>query len=156
MKLSRIALVVVTGIVAIAVGWIYQSQTSINIAKPELEIPVDIDYYLSTVAYRAMDKNGQLHYTLKTPYLRHFKRDDISRMDKPEMAIYSDNELWQVRADSAEMLHRQNTVNLIDRVLMEKKGGRPAEISADKALFDLDNNVYLLTNTRAIYYDENN
>ncbi len=155
MKLSSIALVGMAGIIAIAAGWIYQSQTSISISKPELEIPVDIDYYLSEVAYRAMNKNGQLNYELKTPYLQHFKRDDISRMDKPEMAIYRDNEHWRVQASSAEMLHRQNTVKLIDQVLMEKKGGKPVKINADKAIFDLDNNIYLLTNTRTIYYNEN-
>ncbi len=155
MKLARIALVVMAGIAAIAVGWIYQSQTSISISKQELEIPVGIDYYLSAVSFRAMDKNGKLHYALKTPYLQHFKSSDISRMDSPEMAIYRDSEIWQVQANSAEMLHQQNTVNLIDQVTMEKNGNKPVKINADKAVFDLDNNVYLLTNTRAIYYNEN-
>ncbi len=155
MKLSGIVFVIMAGIVAIAAGWIYQSQTSTSISKPELDIPVDIDYYLSEVAYRAMDKNGQLNYELKTPYLQHFKHEDISRMDKPEMAIYRDDDLWQVQANSAEMLHQQNKVKLIDQVLMEKKGDKPVKINADKAVFDLDNNIYLLTNTRTIYYNEN-
>ncbi|MCP3688373.1 MAG: LPS export ABC transporter periplasmic protein LptC [Gammaproteobacteria bacterium] len=156
MRLARITLVVIAGIVAIAAGWVYQSQTSIAISKQELEIPIGIDYYLSTVSYRAMDKNGKLHYALKTPYLQHFKRDDISRMDKPEMAIYRDNETWQAQANSAELLHRQNIVNLIDQVIIEKPGNKPVTINADKAVLDLGNNVYLFTNTRTVYYNESN
>jgi len=154
MKFSRIIIVLVAGVVAIAVGWIYQSQTSTSVVKPELEIPVDIDYYLAKVTYRVMNDDGNLDYQLRSPYLEHYKREDISRLDAPEIDIYRNNEHWHIRALSAEMRHQENTLSLIDKVAMEKQGNKPVQIKADKAEFDLDNNVYLFTNTKSIYYHE--
>ncbi len=154
MKLSSIIMLIITGVFAIAAGWVYQSQTSSSVAKPELEIPVDIDYYLSKVTYKVMNDEGNLDYSLSSPYLRHFKREDISRLDTPLIDIYRNNEHWRVQAKSAELLHQQNTLNLISNVAMEKTGNNPITIKADKAVFDMDKNVYLLTNTKSIYYHE--
>ena len=154
MKFSSVIILLLTGVVAIAAGWIYQSQTSISVAKSELEIPVDIDYYLSKVTYRVMNDEGNLDYRLRSPYLQHYKSEDISRLDAPEIDIYRNNEHWRVQATTAEMRHQENTLSLINDVAMEKQGDKPVQIRADKAVFDLDNNVYLLTNTKSIYYHE--
>lgn len=183
MILSRIILVLGAGIVAIAVGWIFQSQNKSAEIRTELEIPVDIDYYLSRVTYRVMAKSGELDYELRSPYLQHFKRDDISRIDTPAIDIYRNNQHWQVEARTAEILHQQNILYFIDDVLMQRQGeepmqlrtkllrfesdndlvigeqgvtltGKNTKIDADKAVFDLDKNVYSLTNTKAVYYHE--
>jgi len=154
MKLSSIIILLVAGVFAIAAGWIYQSQTSTSAVKPELEIPVDIDYYLSKVTYKVMNDEGNLDYRLRSPYLQHFKREDISRLDAPEIDIYRNNEHWRVKANSAEMRHEENILNLVNDVAMEKVGDRPVIIKADKAVFDMNTNVYLLTNTKSIYYHE--
>lgn len=181
MKLSSIILVVSAGIIAIAVGWIYQSQTKPAETRTELEIPVDIDYYLSGVKYRVMAKSGELDYELRSPYLQHFKPGDISRIDTPEIDIFRKNQHWKIEAKTAEMLHQENTLYLIDKVLMQKQGEQPlqlttellrfesdsdrviaeqavqligknTQIDADKALFELGKNIYTLTNTKAVYY----
>ncbi len=183
MKLSSIVLVLGAGIAATAIGWIYQSQNKPDEIRSELEIPVDIDYYLSQVKYRAMAKSGALDYELRSPYLQHFKRDDISRVDTPAIDIYRSNQHWQVEAKTAEILHQQNILFLKGDVLMQRQGEEPmllstkllrfesdndlvvgdkgvtitrknSKIDADKAVFDLEKNVFLLTNTKAIYYHE--
>ncbi len=153
MKLSSIILVVAAGVIAIAVGWIYQSQNKSTDTRAKLEIPVDIDYYLSKVKYRVMAKSGDLDYELRSPYLQHFKREDISRMDKPEINIYRNGQQWQVEANTAEMKHKINTLELIENVRLKNMKSR---INADRALFDLNKNIYSLTNTRAVYTNEKN
>ncbi len=183
MKLSGIILVLSAGIIAIAVGWIYQSQNKPSELRSELEIPVDIDYYLSKLKYRVMAKSGELDYELRSPYLQHFKRDDISRIDSPEIDIFRKDQHWRVAAKTAEMRHRQNILYLTDDVLMRRLGEKPmrlssqllrfesdndlvvgergvtitsknSQIDADSAIFDLEKNIYSLTNTKAVYSNE--
>ncbi len=151
MKFSSIAIVVAAGLIAIAVGWVYQSQTSTSVSKPELEIPVDIDYFLSQVKYRVMAKNGKLDYELRSSYLQHFKQQDISRLEMPEIKIFRNQEPWEMQADRAELQHQENILEFVDNVRLQ---GKNTDIRADKAVFDLDENVYRLTNTKAIYYNE--
>lgn len=152
MKVSSVAFVLAAGLIAIVVGWVYQSQTSTSVSKPELEIPIDIDYFLSQVEYRVMAKNGKLDYRLRSPYLEHFKREDISQLEAPEIEIYRNQQHWRVQADRAEMRHQENILQFIDNVRLQ---GDNTNIMADKAIFDLDENVYRLTNTKSIYYNEN-
>ncbi|MDH5353649.1 MAG: LPS export ABC transporter periplasmic protein LptC [Gammaproteobacteria bacterium] len=152
MKISSIAIVLGAGLIAIAAGWVYQSQTTTSISKPELEIPVDIDYFLSRVKYRVMAKSGKLDYELSSPYLQHFKQQDISRLETPEIKVFRNQEPWQMLADRAELQHQENILEFVDNVRLQSKN---TDIMADKAIFDLDENIYHLTNTKAIYYNEN-
>lgn len=152
MRFSSIVIVVAAGLIAIAVGWVYQSQTLTSVSKPELEIPVNIDYFLSQIKYRVMAKSGKLDYELRSPYLQHFKQQDISRLESPEIRIFRNQEPWQMQADSAELQHQENILEFVDNVRLQ---GKNTDIRADKAIFDLDENIYRLTNTKAIYYNEN-
>ncbi len=185
MKLSSIVLVLGAGIIAIVIGWIYQSQNKPAENRTELEIPIDIDYYLSQLTYRAMAKSGALDYELRSPYLRHYRRDDISRIDTPEIDIYRNDQHWQVEANTAEILHQENILYLKDDVLMQRQSGdamqlrtkllrfesdndliigeqgvtitgKNTNIDADGAVFELDKNLYSLTNAKAVYYYEKN
>jgi len=183
MKTSRLYLLIPAMVIAIAAGWIYQSKVGVKEPRTKLEIPVDIDYYLAEAKFRVMNQEGQLDYQMKTPYLQHIRGDDISEIDTPEIDIYRKNEHWQVTAQSARMMHKMNTLTLIDDVLMAKQGDKPmlfsaeimhfesdldlvtserkvrmvsdkSSINADHAVFDLDKNIYRFTNTQAIYHNE--
>ena len=152
MKLSGMFLILLAGLIAIAIGWMYQSQNKPLEIQSALEIPVDVDYYLEQFIYRVMNQSGSLDYVLRSPYLQHFKHEDISRIDAPTINIYRNHD-WQIAAKTAEMLHQQNSLNLIDDVLMQRQDGAFMQIiNADKAAFDLAENIYTLTNIRATYY----
>jgi len=180
MKLSSLFLLIFAVVGGIAAGWVYQSQVKVSDARAEVEIPVDIDYYLSKVSYRVMNEAGVLDYHLRTPYLQHFRGDDISKIDMPEIDIFRSRDHWQVVAQTAEMHHKINILRFIDDVIMEKQGeeavslsaelmqfetdldlvtserqvrmlSKNAQINADKAVLDLDKNIYRFTNTRGIY-----
>ena len=176
---SVMVLIAVLG--AIAVGWIYESRSKDILVGLELEIPTDIDFFLSGMNYRVFDKSGNLDYQLHSPYLEHFIKDDISRIEQPMIRVYRESGDWQVKASRGNILHRQEWLQLDSNVVMQKLGGdsiqfrsesmlfKPeldlvvsevnviiesdrAKISGDEAVFDLRNEIYSLKNTRAIYY----
>ena len=176
---SVMVLIAVLG--AIAVGWIYESRSKDIFVGLELEIPTDIDFFLSGMNYRVFDKSGNLVYQLHSPYLEHFIKDDISRIEQPMIRVYRDSGDWQVKASRGNILHGQEWLQLDSNVVMQKLGGdsiqfrsesmlfKPeldlvvsevnviiesdrAKISGDEAVFDLRNEIYSLKNTRAIYY----
>lgn len=180
MKPSIFIFVVFAGIAAIAVGWIYQSKIEPTISTRDLEIPLDIDYYLSDFNYRVMSKTGSLEYDLSSPYLEHYKVEDLSRIEAPLMNIYREQQ-WHVRARTGELLHRSDILNLKDDVVFERKGDNPLKmetalmifdingdtvtgrngvkvtsgksiIDANSAVFDLERNIYSLNETAAVYY----
>jgi LPS export ABC transporter protein LptC len=166
---------------AVAVGWIYEASSKKTLVQPELEIPTDIDFFLSQMKYRVFNKTGSLNYQLQSAYLEHFIKDDISRIQQPLIHVYREGGDWQVEALSGDILHQQEWLRLDDNVLMQKMGAdsiqvrsdsmlfKPdqnlvaidakvtiesdsAKISGDNAVFDLGNESYSLKNTRAIYY----
>ena len=180
MKPSLFIFVVFAGIAAIAFGWIYQSKIEPAISTSDLEIPLDIDYYLAEFSYRVMSKTGSLEYDLRSPYLEHYKLEDLSRIEMPLMNIYR-KQHWHVQARAGELSHRREILNLIDDVVFERKGDNPikmettlmifdpnkdtvtgrngvqitsgkSKINANSAVFDLERNIYSLNETAAVYY----
>lgn len=181
MKLTTVLLVLFAGIAAIAAGWIYQSKVVTGDAEDELEIPLNIDYYLSGVRYRSLTKAGRLDYELRSPYLEHYKLEDISRLNSPALNIYRNGDHWQARSRMAELQHQDEILKLIDDVVLQRTGDEPikmttnllsfdanndkvvskngvlivsdnSRINADSAVFDLDQNIYSLSRASAVYY----
>ncbi len=181
MRPVTIIMIFITVLGAVAVGWVYESRSKNNLSRPELEIPTDIDFFLSQLNYRVFNSSGGLDYQLQSPYLEHFIKNDISRIEQPIIQVYRDSGDWQVEALQGTILHRQEWVQLDNNVVMEKIGAESirvrsdsiifkpdqdqvsskttviiesngARITGDQAIFDLRNEVYSLNNTRAIYY----
>lgn len=174
-------MVIIAIIGAIAVGWIYESRSKDLLTRPDLEIPTDIDFFLSSMAYRVFDKSGNLNYQLQSPYLEHFVKDDISRIKQPEIRVLREESDWLVKASHGEILHSQEWLKLEENVILKKIGTETlkvqsesmlfkpeldlivseatvtmesdsANISGDQAIFDLRREIFSLKNTRAIYY----
>jgi LPS export ABC transporter protein LptC len=181
MRPLTVMLIFIAVLGAIAVGWVYESRSKDILVRPELEIPTDIDFFLSSMNYRVFNKSGDLDYQLQSPYLEHFIKDDISRIEAPMIHVYRDTGDWQIKASRGNILHRQEWLQLDNNVVMQRLGADPlqvlsqsmlfkpgqdliasedtvtiesdsAKISGDNAVFDLRNEVYSLKNTRAIYF----
>lgn len=182
MKAPIIAMIAVAIMAAIAMGWFYESE--IAVSRPDLEIPTDIDYFLSEIEYKSMNDQGNLDFEMQSPYLEHLIIANISLIDKPTMQIYRDEGDWEIESFTGQLFHEQNSLLLEDNVVMRREGVNPLQvrsevilfqpvldlISASKAIqiksdtaiihgseavFDLKNKVYRLKNTKAIYYSEN-
>jgi LPS export ABC transporter protein LptC len=131
--------------------------------------------------YRVFNSSGGLDYQLQSPYLEHFIKNDISRIEKPVIQVFREGGDWQVEALNGTIFHQQEWVQLDNNVVMEQMGAESirvrsdsilfkpgqdlvstkttviiesngARITGDQAIFDLRNEVYSLNNTRAIYY----
>jgi len=178
-----IIVVIVVIIGAIAAGWISESRSKLATARPELEIPTDIDYFLAEVKYQIFNRTGALDYQLHSPYIEHFPLNDISRIKFPIVDVYRENGDWNVNARNGELKHQQNILQLNDNVVMKRLGPNAMQISSesmlfepsrdlvtsetnvviesensritgDMAVFDLHNQVYSMKNIRAVYNHE--
>jgi len=184
MKSRTLIFVVIVGIGAIAVGWIYQSQSRFEVDRAELVIPDNIDYFLTDLKYRVMTESGTLDYEFQSKRLEHRPRNDVSHIEVPSLQIYRDGGQWQVDSQQGELQHQNNLLRLQDQVVMLRLGANPiqiytesirfeperdtitsessilmqsstARIEAEHATFDLANNVYSLKKASTIYYDGN-
>lgn len=181
MKSRALIFILVLGIIAVAAGWVYESQLRSRIETAELIIPDNIDYFLTNLNYRAVDASGDLDYEFSSRRLEHYPRNDVSLIEVPALTIYRDSSHWQVNARQGELQHEGNLLWLREQVIMQKTGNDPLEIltesirfepdrdlvssdsnvlmrskqatiEAQAAVFDLAANVYKLSRTRAVYY----
>jgi len=183
MKSRLLIFIVVFGLMAVAAGWVYESRVRTEPDTAALEIPDNIDYFLTNMNYRAVDANGNLDYEFSSSRLEHRPLNDVSHIQQPSLSIYRDADRWQVDAQQGQLQHADNLLWLQRQVLMQKFGaipfqlrtesirfdpgrnlvrsdrrvlmlGRQARIEADTAVFDLASKVYRLGRTRAVYYDD--
>lgn len=183
MKASTLAIIGIAGLAAIASGWVYESQSLSIELQPELEIPADIDYFLRAPSFRVINNDGKLDYQLQSRYLEHYTQDDVSLIESPKMLVIRNGSRWQVEAAQGEMSHQQNSVQLIDRVVMVRQGSGELRVEAgamlfepdfdrigiaqqlslqsgnaiingENAVFDLGKNTYTINNAKAVYRNE--
>ena len=181
-KRPAIIAVAVAALAAIAVGWFYESRTAVS--HPILEIPSDIDYFLSDFQYKSMNADGDLDFEMQSPYLEHLTVANISLIDNPTMQIYREADDWQIESLSGRLFHEQNSLQLEENVMMQREGNNPLQVRSElmlfeldldlistskpiqiesniaiingsEAIFDLKKKIYKLKNTKAIYYREN-
>jgi len=175
--------VLILGLMAVAAGWIYESRLRSKVETVALEIPDNIDYFLTNLDYRAVNASGELDYEFSSPRLEHRPLNDVSLIETPALDIYRDSDRWRVDALQGELQHAQNLLWLRRQVIMQKSGLRPfeirtesiqfdsgrdlmrsessilmqspqARIEAASAVFDLAEKVYRLRQARAVYYVE--
>jgi len=183
MKLRLLVLVVILGIAAIALGWVYESRLRTEEDKVELVIPSNIDYFLTNLHYRAMNIDGALDYEFRSPRLEHFPGADVSQIEVPSVRIYREADHWLVDALNGELLHGENLLRLRNQVVIQKLGADPlqmytesirfepdldlvtseakvlmrnnqGQIEAEQAIFDLAGKVYRFSETHSVFYHD--
>lgn len=182
MKLRLLVFILVLGVLAIAVGWIYESRLRAPAQPARLDIPDNIDYFLTNLHYRAIGADGRLDYEFESRRLEHRPLSDTSLIEQPALRIFRDAERWRVSARQGELRHADNLMWLRRQVVAQKSGGMPFElrtesmrfdperdlvqsdsgvllysprgrIEADSAVFDLAGQVHRLIRARALYGD---
>jgi len=180
MKPRLLILVIVLGIAAIALGWVYESRLRPQEEKVELIIPNNIDYFLTNLRYRVMNTEGVLDFEFNSPRLEHYPGTDVSNIDVPSMQIYREADHWLVDALNGEFLHQDNVLRLRNQVVIQKQGDNPfqmytegirfepdlnlvtseakvlmrnkqARIEAEQAIFDLAGKIYRFNKTYSVY-----
>ena len=180
MKPRLLVLVIMLGITAIVFGWVYESRLRPQDEKAELNIPDNIDYFLTNLHYREMNTEGTVDFEFNSPRLEHYPSTDVSDIEVPSVQIYRDADHWSVDALNGEFLHRDNLLRLRNQVVIQKLGDNPLQmytegirfeldldlvsseakvlmlgkqtrIEAEQAVFDLAEKVYRFNNTRTVY-----
>ena len=138
MKIRTYILIAVLGVSAIATGWFYESRVRTAQQKAELEIPENIDYFLTHLDYRAMAETGHPDFAFQSPRLEHHPVTDISHIQIPSIQIFRDPDPWLVDARKGEYQHRDNVLRLMHQVVMRREGIEPIEIYAERMRFEPD------------------
>jgi LPS export ABC transporter protein LptC len=180
MKLRLLVLVIILGIAATVLGWVYESRLRPQDEKAELIFPNNIDYFLTNLHYRAMNTEGTLDFEFNSPRLEHYPGTDVSNIDVPSIQIYRQADHWLVDALNGEFQHQNNLLRLRNQVVIQKLGDNPlqmytesirfepdlnlvtseakvlmrsnqAQIEAEQAIFDLAKKVYRFSRTHSVY-----
>jgi LPS export ABC transporter protein LptC len=183
MKLRLLALVIMLGIGASVVGWVYESRLRTEDEKADLVIPNNIDYFLTNLHYRAMNTEGTLDYEFNSPRLEHYPGTDVSNIELPSVQIYRASDHWLIDALDGELLHSENILRLRNQVVIQKLGDNPfqmytesirfeldrdlvtteakvlmrnkqGQIEAEQAVFDLAGQIYRFSETHSVYYHD--
>ena len=183
MKLRLLVLVIILGICAIALGWVYESRLRPEDEKTDLNIPSNIDYFLTNLHYRAMNIEGTLDYEFNSPRLEHYPGADVSTIEQPSVQIYRETDHWLVDALDGELLHGENILRLRNQVVIQKRGDNPfqmytesirfepdrdlvsseakvlirskqGQIEAEQAVFDLAGQIYRFSKTHSVFYHD--
>jgi LPS export ABC transporter protein LptC len=141
MKSRFLIFIIIFGFGAIAVGWVYESSLRPDREKASLPFPYDIDYFMTSLRYRALNADGELDYQFETPRLEHYPRNDVSSIEVPSMQIYNANDPWQIDALSGEYRHGENLLQLNQQVVMQKQGPSPLSVYTESISFEPDRDL---------------
>jgi LPS export ABC transporter protein LptC len=111
MKLRFLFIFMLTLLAAVVAGWFFDRQNLPMVQNP-LQIPDNIDYYLSGVKLKSFDKQGSPDYQLNTPYMEHFVREDISLIQQPDIRYFSDDADWLMAAKKGKLIHKSEIIEL--------------------------------------------
>jgi LPS export ABC transporter protein LptC len=183
MKSRLLLLMLFLGVVAIAVGWIYQSSVAPVMTKEARLIRDDIDYFLTNLHYRELNADGELSFQFQSPRLEHYPLNDVSSIELPSMQIYTESDPWLVDSLNGEYQHASNRLHLTRQVVMQRRGDSPMQVygesihfepdielitadeeilmvspqgrvKAERGVFDLARGVYRLSRARGVYNHE--
>lgn len=138
MKIRTYTLILLLGLSAIIVGWLYESRVRSVAEQAELLIPDNIDYFMTQLNYRSMTAAGTPDFAFQSPRLEHHPVTDISHIQVPSVQIFRSPDPWLVDALKGEYQHRDNVLRLIDQVVMRREGSEPIEIQAERMRFEPD------------------
>ena len=119
MKSLHVLILILGVVMAIVVGWFLDTREVISKTSP-LEVPDNIDYYLTGVKFKAFDQDGNPQYELRSPYLEHFIREDRSDLNQPDIEYYTENQRWQILARQGSLHHPTEIIKLSDQVTMQR------------------------------------
>lgn len=141
MKGSYLLTVIIIISAALGIGWFFDEKKATE-AINTLEVPDNIDYYLSNLKYRSMNPQGTLHYQLETPYLEHYILQNSSQLQQPRMQFNGENSSWFISAESGNLLHAEQQFTLHQQVELKRNSSRqPMQLNTDLMILKAHNNL---------------
>lgn len=138
MTMPRLFALLTITLIALSTGWLVKEPT-ITVKTEPLEIPDNIDYYMSQVNYQAMTTEGTQHYRLRSPYLEHFIREDVSHIQQPDIDYNTETAQWLVRSSTGYIQHQQGILELNQQATVNRiNTEQPVKLSSDQILLNPD------------------
>ncbi len=182
MKSNYILAIILFISIALVLGWFYDKKIPES-SKNSLQVPDNIDYYLSNLKYRSMNPQGSTHYLLNSPYLEHYIQQDISHLKQPKMQFFGDKSDWSIQAEIGRLNHQEENFELEQQVKLTKSSqqsmlltthlmilkaqqnlieipqhmnvsGDNVELQAASAILNIDQNKFQFKRVKATYQPE--
>ena len=156
MKSSTLLIAIIFISAALGIGWFFDNRLP-KITTNTLEVPDNIDYYLSNLKYRSMNQQGTLHYLLETPYLEHFILQDTSHLQQPNMQFYGDNSTWYIQAETGKLQHKEEQFTLLNQVQLTRNSPQqPMQLTTQLMILQAHNNLIEIPRSMLVTADKLN
>ncbi len=116
------AIIAIAG--AVSLGWFFEPRPGLLTRAP-LQVPDNIDYYLANFSYTALDEDGSPRFELKSPYLEHYIREDVSQIQQPFIVYQAEPHQWRASAKQGSLSHPQELLELQRQVDLQRTGEQP-------------------------------
>lgn len=144
MKPLHVLAIVLLIVGALSLGWFFDTQSPLLIENP-LEVPENIDYYLSGVRYRAMNGEGSIRYQLDSPYLEHFIQEDISVIRQPFIDYQGKPQRWTLSAQQGVLQHQSEVFELQEQVNLTRFDANDRmQLSTERMILTTQNDLVVI------------
>lgn len=134
-------------VLAIIVWWSITTDYSTTDALQQTKSKRYVEIFMNQFDITAMDENGKPDYILNGSRLQRFKGSKNTEIKQPVLQLLGENRQWKVSADKAIINDRNETLRLIDNVVMQQQNIEPAVIIRTHKL--LINSSTQITQTQA-------
>jgi LPS export ABC transporter protein LptC len=125
-------------VVAVFAGWFFDRK-NLPMAKNPLQIPDNIDYYLSAVKLKTFNQQGKPSYQLNSPYLEHFVREDISILQQPDIRYFDKTADWIMSANQGKLIHQREIIELNQKASIQRHQLKGSMLlTSEQMIFDPD------------------
>lgn len=80
-----------------------------------------VEIFMNEFELTAMDDSGTPSYTLNGSRLQQFNDSDDAEIEQPVFHLLQQNGQWKISADSAILNNKNDTIQLINNVLMQQQ-----------------------------------
>lgn len=108
-------------ILAITAWWSITTDYSNTQQLQEDENKVYAEIFMNEFEMTAMNKNGKPHYILNGLHLQRYSNSDNSEIKQPVFQLLQENKQWKVSANKALINDKNETLQLIDNVVMQQQ-----------------------------------
>jgi LPS export ABC transporter protein LptC len=147
MKARFIFLVLSGTVIALVSGWLLD-ESRITTTQNPLEVPDNIDYYLTNVNFLAFNDQGDTRFRLQAPHLEHHIREDTSELTQPSLDYHADSGQWKLSADRGSFQHGSEIFQLRDQARIRRLNINP--FTLDSTLFIFESQTERLTVPQAL------
>jgi len=116
----------VFAIMCIIVWWSITDDYSVDEQLQQSKKNRYVELFMNDFELTSMDENGKPGYLMTGTHLQRYNNSDITEVEKPVLHLLQQEKQWLVSADSAELNSKNDTILLINNVIMQQQNIKPA------------------------------